>query len=55
MSYSGDSTTTAGTIIDVKQYFDTVLLDRALPNLSHLQFGQRRPIPKNGGKSVTTL
>ena len=29
-----------------------MLLDNAKPNLVHDQFGQKRPIPKNGGKEI---
>ena len=32
--------------------YDTVLLERALPNLLHLQWAQKRPLPRNTGKSI---
>lgn len=35
-----------------RKYYSDYLIDNAEPNLVHLQFGQKRPIPKNGGKSV---
>lgn len=37
---------------EMKVYYDGVLLDNAKPNLVHDQFGQKRPIPKNGGKTI---
>ena len=35
-----------------KTYYDLTLLDAAEPELVHNQFGQKRPIPKNGGKTI---
>lgn len=35
-----------------KTYYDMTLIDKASPNLVHDQFGQKRPIPKNGGKTI---
>ena len=35
-----------------RKYYSDYLIDNAEPNLVHMQFGQKRPIPKNGGKSV---
>lgn len=37
---------------EMKTYYDNRLIDIAGPKLVHDQFGQRRPIPKNGGKTV---
>lgn len=37
---------------EMKTYYDDMLLDNAKPNLVHDQFGQKRPIPKNGGKNI---
>lgn len=37
---------------EMKTYYDQRLLDYAAPNLVHDQFGQKRPIPKNGGKTI---
>lgn len=37
---------------EMKTYYDRRLLDYAAPNLVHDQFGQKRPIPKNGGKTI---
>lgn len=36
----------------IQTHYDKKLLDRLLDNLVHLQFGQKRPIPKNGGKNI---
>lgn len=37
---------------EMKTYYDMELIDQAEPNLVHDQFGQKRPIPKNGGKNI---
>ncbi len=37
---------------EMKTFYDKVLLDAAMPNLVHDQFGQKRPIPRNGGKTI---
>ena len=37
---------------EMKTYYDLRLLDYAQANLVHDQFGQKRPIPKNGGKTI---
>ena len=35
-----------------KTFYDMALIQEASPNLIHDQFGQKRPIPKNGGKKI---
>ena len=35
-----------------KTYYDMRLIDYAEPNLVHNQFGQKRPIPERGGKTI---
>lgn len=46
-------TTTTDTLsAEMKIFYDDTLLDNAKPNLVHDQFGQKRPIPKNGGKTI---
>lgn len=35
-----------------KTFYDRALIEEAGPNLIHGQFGQKRPIPKNGGKRI---
>lgn len=37
---------------EMKTYYDMTLIDLAEPELVHAQFGQKRPIPKNGGKII---
>lgn len=37
---------------EMKTYYDMRLIDNAEPELVHAQFGQKRPIPKNGGKII---
>lgn len=37
---------------EMKTYYSDFLIDNAEPSLVHAQFGQKRPIPQNGGKTV---
>ena len=37
---------------EMKTFYDMTLIDEAQANLVHDQFGQKRPIPKNGGKTI---
>ncbi len=37
---------------EMKTFYDKALIELAAPSLIHDQFGQKRKIPKNGGKSV---
>ena len=41
-----------GLSVENKTFYDMNLIDEATPNLIHDQFGQKRPIPKNGGKRI---
>lgn len=43
---------TAGLTNSMKQFYSRTLLERALPNFIHLDFGRKDGIPKNGGKSI---
>ena len=45
-------TTDAGLSAENKTFYDRALIEEAGPNLIHGQFGQKRPIPKNGGKRI---
>ena len=52
-------TVTNGTVTDanalsaeMKTFYDKTLITLAGANLIHEQFGQKRPIPKNGGKTI---
>ena len=40
-----------GLSAEMKTFYDMTLIDEAAPALVHDQFGQKRPIPKNGGKT----
>ena len=37
---------------EMKVYYSDYLIDNAVPKLVHDQFGQKHPIPKNGGKII---
>lgn len=37
---------------EMKTFYDKVLIKNAVPKLVHDQFGQKKPIPKNGGKII---
>ena len=37
---------------EMKPFYDMTLIDEAQANLVHDQFGQKRPIPKGGGKTI---
>lgn len=37
---------------EMKTFYDKTLIDMAEPSLVHDQFGQKRPIPKRGGKTI---
>lgn len=41
-----------GLSAEMKTYYDMTLIDEASANLVHDQFGQKRPIPANGGKTI---
>ena len=47
-----NATTDAALSPEMKTYYDRALLERAAPRLVHAQFGQERPIPRNGGKTI---
>ena len=47
-----NTTTSAGLSAEIKTFYDRVLLERALPNLPFLKYGQRKPIPKHNGKTI---
>ena len=41
-----------GLSVENKTFYDMTLIDEAQAELVHDQFGQKRPIPKNGGKKI---
>ncbi len=45
-------TTDSGLTDEMKTYYSDYLIDMAQPKLVHDQFGQKQPIPKNGGKTI---
>ena len=45
-------TTDTGLSKEMKTFYSDYLIDMAEPNLIHDQFGQKHPIPKNGGKII---
>ena len=45
-------TTDSGLSKEMKTFYSDYLIDMAEPNLVHDQFGQKHPIPKNGGKII---
>jgi N4-gp56 family major capsid protein len=48
MNVTGDS----GMTVEMKTYYDKVLLKNAWPSLVHNQFGQKRNLPKGSGKII---
>ena len=46
------TTLLAGLSAEMKTFYDMTLIDEAQANLVHYQFGQKRPIPKGGGKTI---
>lgn len=47
-----NKTTSSGLSAENKTYYEKYLVDNATPNLVHAQFGQKRSVPKHGGKTV---
>ena len=47
-----NTTHSPGLSPEMKTFYEKTLLKEARPNLVHAQFGQKRNIPKNGGKTV---
>ena len=47
-----NKTTSEGLSAENKVYYEKYLIDNAKPNLVHSQFGQKRSVPKHGGKTV---
>ena len=48
----GSITVSTALTPEMKTFYDKTLITLAGANLVHEQFGQKRPIPKNGGKTV---
>lgn len=51
---TNDTTATTGNDLsaEMKTFYSKYLIDLAEPELVHDQFGQKHPIPKNGGKTI---
>lgn len=47
-----NTTADSGLSNEMKTYYDDTLIDVAGPELVHDQFADKRPIPKNGGKTI---
>ncbi len=47
-----NTTTSTGLSAEMKTYYDLELITLAEAELVHDQFGQKRDVPKNGGKSI---
>ena len=47
-----ESYNNGGLSAEMKTFYDKTLIELASPNLVHIQFGQKRPIPPHGGKTV---
>jgi len=45
-------TSSEGLSKEMKTFYSDYLIDNAIPKLVHDQFGQKHPIPKNGGKTI---
>lgn len=45
-------TSSEGLTQEMKTFYSDYLIDNAIPKLVHDQFGQKHPIPKNGGKTI---
>ena len=50
--FATQTTLLEGLSAENKTYYDMKLIDEASPNLVYDQFGQKRPIPANGGKTI---
>lgn len=51
-NHNTNATTSADLSDEMKTYYSDYLIDLAEPELVHDQFGQKHPIPKNGGKTI---
>lgn len=51
-NFDHNTQTTADLSAEMKTYYSDYLIDLTEPELIHDQFGQKHPIPKNGGKNI---
>lgn len=52
VDHNTQTTGSAGMSVEMKTYYQSRLIDNAEPNLIHDQFGDKYPIPANGGKTT---
>ena len=52
VEFNTNTTGSADLSPEMKTYYSDYLIDLVEPELVHDQFGQRHPIPKNGGKTI---
>ena len=50
--FAVNKTTDSGLSVEMKTYYEKRLIDLAEPKLVHNQFGDKYPIPRNGGKTI---
>lgn len=50
--FAAQMTTTTDLTDEMKTFYEKMLLQSAEPNLVHHQFGEKYPIPKNGGRTI---
>lgn len=52
MNSNTNKTTDAGLSNEMRVFYSAYLIDNAAPKMVHDQFGQKHPIPKNGGRTI---
>lgn len=52
MSSFINTTADSGLSAEMRVFYSDYLIDNAVPKLVHDQFGQKHPIPKNGGRTI---
>ena len=52
MTTNTNTTLESGLSAEMRVFYSDYLIDNAMPKLVHDQFGQKHPIPKNGGKTI---
>ena len=52
VTYNIQTTESADLSAEMKVFYSDYIVDIARPKLVHAQFGQKRPVPKNKGKSI---
>ena len=52
VEFNTNTTGSADLSVEMKTYYSDYLIDLVEPELIHDQFGQKHPIPRNGGKTI---